>query len=79
MSEINKEVIKEIINECMSELIGDTPVPCQLDVALGHKANIDEYHVLQEEVSKLKQEVQRLTELVGDTSVAEQINTAFNK
>lgn len=79
MSEINKEVIKEIINECMQELVGDTPVPCQLDVALGYKANIDEHYVLQEEVNKLKKEVQRLTELVGDTSVAEQINAAFSK
>ena len=79
MSEINKEVIKEMINECMQELVGDTPVPCQLDVALGYKTDVDEHHILQEEVEKLKKEVQKLTELVGDTSVAEQVNAAFNK
>lgn len=79
MSEINKELIKEMINECMQELVGDTPVPCQLDVALGYKANADEHQSLQEEVYMLKKEIQRLTELVGDTSVAEQINAAFSK
>ena len=79
MSEINKETIKEMISECMHELVGDTPVPCQLDVALGYKANADEHNVLQKEVDNLKKEVQRLIELVGDTSVAEQVNAAFNK
>lgn len=76
---MSKEEIKEIINECMSELIGDTPVPHQLDAALGYKANINEQHTLQSEVDALKAEVQRLSELIGDTSVAEQINAAFNK
>ena len=79
MSEINKETIKEMINECMQEFIGDTSVQRQLDVALGYKANADEYQSLQEEVYMLKKEVQKLTELVGDTSIAEQINAAFNK
>ena len=79
MSEINKEVIKEIIHECMQELVGDTPVPYQLDVALGYKADIDEQHALREDVDMLKKEVQRLAELVGDTSVAEQVNAAFNR
>ena len=79
MSEINKETIKEMINECMQELIGDTSVQCQLDVALGYKANTDEHQRLQQEVYMLKKEVQNLTSLVGDTSVAEQINAAFNK
>lgn len=77
MSEINKELIKEMILECMQELVGDTPVSCQLDTALrahhhGDYSTWDEYNAL-------KLEVQKLTELVGDTSVAEQINAAFNK
>lgn len=78
MSEINKDTIKEIVNECMRELVGDTPIPCQLDVALGYKANADEQHALQSEVDALRQEVERLSNLIGDTSVAEQISTALN-
>ena len=77
MSEINKEMIKEIVNECMRELVGDTPIPCQLDVALRDKASTMEQINLQIEFNALKQEVQRLADLVGDTSVAEQINMAF--
>ena len=75
---MNKEEIKEIVNEYMRELVGDTPIPCQLDVALGYKANADEQTLIQIELNALKQEVERLSSLVGDTSVAEQINTALN-
>ena len=76
---MSKDEIKEIINECMRELVGDTPIPCQLDVALGYKANADEQHALQSEVDALRKELQRLSDLVGDTPVSEQINAAFNK
>ncbi len=76
MSEINKEVIKEMINECMQELVGDKPVSCQLDVALRAHKHGD--YPTREEYEELKAEVQRLTELVGNTSVADQINAAFN-
>lgn len=75
---MDKEEIKVLINECMRELVGDTPVPCQLDVALKDKANAMEQINLQVELNALKQEVQRLSELIGDTSVAEQIYIAIN-
>lgn len=74
---MDKEEIKVLINECMRELIGDTPVPCQLDVALRDKANVMEQINLQTELNALKQEVERLSNLVGDTSVSEQIYTAI--
>ena len=75
---MNKDEIKKIINECMRELVGDTPIPCQLDVALRDKASTMDQVNLQVELNALKQEVQRLSELVGDSSVAEQIYTALN-
>jgi hypothetical protein len=75
---MNKDEIKEIINECMRELIGDTPIPCQLDVALRDKADTTEQMNLQVKLNALEQEVQRLANLIGDTSVAEQIYTALN-
>ena len=78
MSEINKEILKEIINECMRELVGDTPIPCQLDVALRDKADTAEQNNLQIQLNALEQEVERLANLIGDTSVAEQIYTALN-
>ena len=76
---MSKDEIKEMINECMRELVGDTPIPCQLDVALKDKANTTEQINLEMELNALKKEVQRLSELVGDTSVTEQINAAFSK
>ena len=75
---MDKEEIKVLIDECMCELVGDTPVPCQLDAALKDKANTHEQHALQEDLYALKKEVERLKELVGDASVAEQINSALN-
>ena len=75
---MNKDEIKEIINECMRELIGDTPIPCQLDVALRDKADTTEQINLQIKLNALEQEVERLANLIGDTSVAEQIYTALN-
>lgn len=73
---MSKEEIRQIINECVAELIGDTPVPYQLAVALvGHE---HEQYALAEEVKDIKKEVERLYSLVGDSSVAEQINAAFN-
>ena len=64
--------IKKMINE----LVGDIPVACQLDVALKtHKHND---YPTREEYEALKQEVERLSNLIGDTSVAVQINNALN-
>ena len=75
---MDEKEIRSFIDECMCELVGDTPVPCQLDAALKDKANTHDQHALQEELDILKKEVERLKELVGDASVAEQINSALN-
>ena len=75
---MDENKIKELINEYIRDLVGDTPVPYQLDVALKDKANIMEQVNLQIQLNALTQEVQRLSDLVGDTSVAEQIYTALN-
>jgi hypothetical protein len=72
---MSKEEIKEILDKYIHELVGDTSVACQLDVALReHKHN----YPTREEYEELKAEVEYLMTLVGDTSVAEQINTALN-
>lgn len=73
---MDKEEIRQMINECVAELVGDTPVPYQLDAALGSHSH-DQY-VLKEAFINLQKEVQRLSILVGDTSVAEQLNAALN-
>lgn len=74
---MDENKIKELIYEYMQELIGDTPVPRQLDAALRNKANTDEQHALQKDLDALKKEIERISNLVGDTSVAEQISAAI--
>jgi hypothetical protein len=64
--------IKKLINE----LVGDTSVARQLDVALRSHRHDD--CPTREEYEALKQEVERLSNLVGDTSVAVQINNVLN-
>lgn len=72
---MSKEEVRQIINEYIQELVGDTPVSCQLDAALReHKHD----YPTREEYNKLKQEVERLSDLIGDTSVAEQIIAALH-
>ena len=64
--------IKKMINE----LVGDTSVARQLDIAL--RSHVHDNYPTREEYEALKQEVERLSNLIGDTSVAVQINTALN-
>ena len=62
-------------------LIGDTPVSEQLDAALSRMAVRDHKHenyVTREEFDALKQVVDKLVDLIGDESVAVQINNAIN-
>ena len=75
---MDRDELREIISEYMYELIGDTPVPYQLDAALCSKANEDEQKILRDRINTLEKDVKRLIELIGDTAVAEQINTALN-
>lgn len=73
---MTQEMIKEMINECMQELVGDTSVARQLDVAL--RTHTHDECVTRAEYEKLKAEVERLANLIGDTSVSEQIYAALN-
>ena len=73
---MKQEEVKEIVNECIQELVGNTTVACQLDAAL--RAHKHDNYPTREEYDLLKTEVKRLLSLVGDTSVAEQINRALN-
>ena len=60
-------------------LIGDVPVSEQLSVALSRMAPKDHVHdyATRSEVEELKRKIEMLMGLVGDTSVAEQIQTAL--
>lgn len=74
--------MEQEILESIETLIGDTPVSEQLSAALGYmapKAHVHDNYALREEVEYLKRQVELLLELVGDTSVAEQINMAFKR
>lgn len=66
--------------DVIDSLIGDTPVSVQISDAIYHKAERDHEHeeyALLDEFEKLKEIVDQLVNLVGDTSVAEQINAAI--
>ena len=61
-------------------LIGDVPVSEQLAAALDRMATKEHKHenyITCEEFEKLKQVVENLVDLVGDESVATQINNAL--
>lgn len=62
-------------------LIGDVPVSEQLAAALERMASKDHTHsecATRDEVEELKQKINMLVDLVGDTRVADQIATALN-
>lgn len=70
------------VNDVIEQIIGDVPVSVQLNEALDHMASKDHRHdnyVSREEFNKLKQIVENLVSLVGDESVAVQINNAITK
>ena len=63
----------------LDNLIGDVPVSEQLGAALERMAPKDHTHeyVTYEEFEDLKQKIEALMDLVGDTSVADQIIAAL--
>ena len=63
--------IKTIIDECIHDIVGDTPVPNQLNNAINN--HIHKGYVTREEYNALKKQVDMISDLVGDTSVASQI------
>lgn len=67
--------IKTIIDECIQDIVGDTPVPNQLNSAINN--HIHKEYVTREEYDALIRSVEILNALVGDTSVASQINAAL--
>lgn len=72
--------MERTISEAIETLIGDTPVAKQLDAALSDMAPKDHVHenyVTRAEHEALKRQVDMLLELVGDTSITEQINAAI--
>ena len=80
IEEIVTEYIEKIVGDYIGSFIGDTPVYEQLGMALETKS--DRYHIhdqyaLQKEVDSLKNDVEALMYLVGDSPVAEQIASAL--
>ena len=67
------------MNNTIDALIGDVPVSEQLAAALERMAQKDHVHdyVTRDEVEELKKKIDLLMDLVGDTSVSEQIQTAI--
>ena len=68
------------MNNTIDDLIGGVPVSEQLAAALERMAPKEHTHdyATCEEVEELKRKIEMLMELVGDTSVSEQIYTALN-
>lgn len=69
------------MNNTLDTLIGDVPVSEQLAAALERMALKDHDHpncATRDEVEDLKKKINMLMDLVGDTSVADQITMALN-
>ena len=67
------------MNNTLDSLIGDVPVSEQLGAALERMAPKDHTHeyATRDEVDELKRKIELLLDLVGDTSVADQIAVAL--
>ena len=68
------------MDNTLDALIGDVPVSEQLAAALERMAPKDHAHdyATHDEVEELKQKINMLMDLVGDTRVADQIAMALN-
>ena len=70
------------LNDVIDTLIGDTPISVQLAAALNKMSPKDHEHesyVSRKDFNDLKAQVEKLIDLIGDTSVAEQIDAAIKK
>lgn len=68
------------MEDTLSALIGDVPVSEQIAAAimnLSHKEHIHADCATRLEVEELKRKIELLIDLVGDTSVADQITEAI--
>lgn len=75
---ITQDNIEKVIEDVAETIIGDTPVSVQLANALNGMASQKEVSVLKQEIKILRKEIEKLAELIGDTSVSEQINMVIN-
>ena len=70
------------LSETLDNLIGDVPVSEQLGAALERMARKEHTHdnyATRAEIEELKRKIEVLFDLIGDTSVADQISIAINK
>lgn len=70
------------LSDAIETLIGDTPVSEQLGAALYYmapKEHVHEEYITRSEFEHWVRQVEMLLDLVGDTSVAEQISLAMKK
>lgn len=74
-----ERTVNDILNDIIEPIVGDTPVSVQLATALNGMASKEDVDALRSDLKALCKEVEKLTELVGDISVSEQINMAINK
>ena len=75
-----KTEIEKLVSDVAETIVGDTPVSVQLNSALSQMAKNDHVHdeyATKEELNKLKEIVEQLVTLVGDSSVSEQIAAAL--
>ena len=75
-----KNEIEKLVSDVAETIVGDTPVSVQLNNALSQMAKNDHAHdeyATKEELYRLKEIVEQLVTLVGDTSVSEQIAAAL--
>ncbi len=69
------------MDNTLDDLVGGVPVSEQLAAVLERMAMKDHMHpnyATHDEVEELKKKIDLLMDLVGDTSVSEQIYTAIN-
>lgn len=71
--------INEMIRDMVEPIIGDTPVSVQLATALSGMASKEDVSALRADLIALRKDIERLTELVGDIPVSEQINMIINR
>ena len=77
---LDKNDIERVISDVAEEIIGDTPVSVQLAMVIDKMAEKEHTHdeyATRDEVEELKNKINMLIDLVGDTPVSEQIYAAI--
>ena len=76
---IGVTIMEKNIFEMIERIVGDTPVSVQLAAALDEMASKEDMNALRSSLNALRDEIEKLTMLVGDIPVSEQINMAINR